>query len=114
GPIPCNGINYTARTGADLPLTDDSLTHVMHGLSLKRHAQGTWDWDLAASSYEYVRDRKRQNAASNTPPAALAGGAGTVADGSGTGWTTLSARGTWRPNGTRGAHIVDFGVQQDS
>jgi iron complex outermembrane receptor protein len=37
-----------------------------------------------------------------------------VADGSGTGWNTLALRGTWRPDGTRGAHIVDFGLQQDS
>ncbi|MBK0394836.1 TonB-dependent receptor [Ramlibacter algicola] len=100
-------------TGADLPLTDESLTHAMQGLSLKQHTQGTWDWEVAASHYGYVRDTKRQNAVSNTPPQALAGGPGTIADGSGTGWTTLSARGTWRPQGLRGAHILDFGMQQD-
>ena len=47
------------------------------------------------------------------PPPALAGGPGTLADGDGTGWRNLSARGTWRPAGLGGAHIVDFGVQQD-
>ena len=86
----------------------------MHGLSLKSHTQGTWDWELAASLYDYAKDRKRQNAVSNTPPAAQTGGLGTIADGSGTGWNTLAARGTWRPDGSKGTHILDFGVQQDT
>lgn len=113
GPIAIDGRNYAAVTGADLPLSDEKLTHYMHGLSLKSRTQGTWDWELSASLYDYAKDLKRQNAAGNTPPGAQAGGAGTIADGSGTGWHTLAARGTWRPDGTKGAHIVDFGAQQD-
>ena len=73
---------------------------------------GTLDWELAASLYDYGRDDKRQNAAGNPQPGALTGGAGTLADGSGTGWNTLAAKGIWRPAGT--AHVVDFGLQQDS
>lgn len=114
GPISIDGRNYAAITGADLPLTDEKLTHHMHGISLKRRTQGTWDWELSASLYDYARDQKRQNAATNTPPGAETGGPGTIADGSGTGWNTLAARGTWRPEGTKGAHVVDFGLQQDS
>ncbi|AMO23467.1 TonB-dependent receptor [Ramlibacter solisilvae] len=114
GPININGANYAAVTGADLPLTDESLTHYMHGFSLKSHTQGTWDWEIAASLYDYAKDQKRQNALANTPPGAESGGPGTIADGGGTGWNTLAARGTWRPAGTKGPHIVDFGVQQDS
>jgi len=114
GPISINGVNFAPLTGADLPLTDESLTHTMHGVSLKSHTQGTWDWELGASLYDYGRDSKRQNALANTPPGADAGGPGTIADGSGTGWNTLAARGIWRPDGVKGAHIVDFGVQQDS
>jgi iron complex outermembrane receptor protein len=106
--------NPSVLTGADLPVTDESLTHFMHGFSLQSHTQGTFDWALAASLYDYARDLKRQNAAGNVPPGALAGGPGTVADGGGTGWHTLAARGTWRPEGTAGAHIADFGVQQDT
>ena len=37
----------------------------MHGLSIKSHTQGEWDWELAASRYDYDRDDKRQNAAAN-------------------------------------------------
>ena len=51
--------------------------------------------------------------AANPLPGALGGGAGTLADGSGTGWNTLAAKGIWRPPGADGAHIVDFGVQLD-
>ncbi len=114
GAININGRSFAAVTGADLALTNESLTHFMHGVSVKSHTRGEWDWEVAASLYDYDRDHKRQNAAGNTLPTAAAGGAGTIADGSGTGWNTLALRGTWRPRGMRGAHIVDFGFQQDS
>ena len=109
-----NGQFFAAPTGADFAATRESLTHVMQGLTVKSHTQGTWDWELDASLYDYRKDDKRQNAAGNTLPGALAGGAGTLADGSGTGWNNLAAKGTWRPGGIAGEHIVDFGVQQDS
>jgi iron complex outermembrane receptor protein len=114
GPINIGGSTFAGVSGADLPHTQESLTHVMHGLSLKTRTQGVFDWEVAASLYDYRRDHKRQNAVANTLPAAAAGGPGTIADGSGTGWSTLAWRGTWRPGGTKGPHIVDFGVQQDS
>jgi len=113
GAIAMDGRTYAAVTGADLALQDEKLTHYIHGLSVKSRTQGIWDWEVAASQYRYDKDTKRQNAAGNTPPAALAGGAGTLADAAGTGWTTFAARGTWRPDGTQGAHIVDFGYQED-
>ena len=31
-----------------------------------------------------------------------------------TGWNNLALRGTWRPQGPKGEHVMDFGVQQDS
>lgn len=117
GAININGLAFTgsqALTGGDFALTNESLTHTMHGLSVKSHTQGVWDWEIAASLYDYNKDSKRQNAAANLLPAAANGGAGTVADGSGTGWNTLAFKGTWRPQGIKGAHIVDFGAQQGS
>jgi iron complex outermembrane receptor protein len=113
GAININGTSFGPVTGADFPLTDETLTHFMHGLTVKSRTQGTWDWQVSASLYDYAEDLKRQNAAANTLPAAAAGGAGTVADGSGTGWNTFDARATWRPDGTKGPHIIDFGYQQD-
>jgi iron complex outermembrane receptor protein len=114
GGIRIDGVNYAAPTGADFPLTDERLTHFIHGFSLKTRTQGTWDWELAASHYDYQRDEKRQNAVANVLPGAAHGGPGTLADGSGTGWATLAARGTWRPDGIKGAHILEFGLQQDN
>ncbi|MFD0667591.1 TonB-dependent receptor [Ramlibacter sp. MAHUQ-53] len=114
GPIHIDGRSFAPLSGADFPLTRESLTHVSQGLALKRHTQGEFDWEMAASRYRYARDLKRQNAANNPLPAAEAGGAGTVADGSGTGWTTLAVKGTWRPVGAQGRHVVDAGLQQDS
>ena len=117
GPIVINGQQFSdnsatsklALTGADFPLTHESLTHYMHGLSLKTHTRDTWDWEVAASLYDYAKDQKRQNAASTT----TTNGAGTVANGAGSGWHNLVLRGTWRPQGIQGEHVVDFGFQQD-
>jgi iron complex outermembrane receptor protein len=69
-----------------------------------------FDWEIDASLYDYRKDDKRANAAANPLPAAASGGAGTLADGRGTGWVNLAAKGTWRPLDT---HVVDFGLQQD-
>ena len=116
GPIHIDGLDYTgaqALSGGDFAATDEKLTHVMHGLAVKSHGQGVFDWEVDASVYDYAKDAKRQNAAANPVPDALSGGAGTLADGSGTGWTHLALRGTWRPHGAEGEHIVDFGVQLD-
>jgi iron complex outermembrane recepter protein len=112
GAIVIDGRQYAALTGSDFALTQERLLHVMHGVSVKRRSGGEWDWEAAASLYDYRTDDKRQNAAANTQPVARSGGAGTLADGSGTGWNTLALKGIWRPAGT--GHVVDLGVQQDS
>ena len=114
GSISINGVTYATLTGGDFAATNEDLTHVMHGLTVKSHTQGEWDWEVDASLYDYRKDQKRQNAAGNTLPNALSGGAGTLADGNGTGWNNLAVKGTWRPGGAQGEHVVDFGLQQDS
>ena len=113
GVINIEGRSFSALTGGDFALTNESQTHAMHGLSVKSNTKGMFDWELATSLYEYGTDLKRQNGSANTLPAASQGGAGTIADGRGTGWQTLALKGIWRPEGIRGAHQVDFGVQQD-
>ena len=92
----------------------NALEHVMHGLSLKTNTKSVFDWEFAASRYDYRRDILRAPTA--TLPAALSGGAGRITDMDGTGWHTVSLRGTWRPAGIDrgvGAHVIDFGYQQD-
>ena len=117
GAISIGGRAFSAITGGDFVTSHQDSSHTIHGLSIKSNSKAEWDWELAASLYRYDRDQLRQSAASNTLPAAASGGAGTLADGGGSGWNTLAARGTWRPafaTHAGGAHVVDFGVGQDS
>ena len=102
--IPCTAAASTS-TGrsftllpSDFAPTRESLTHFMHGLSLKSHGRGEWDWELAASSYDYHRDTLRARRPPRCPRRP-AGGAGRIVDMKGTGWTTLAAKGIWRPLG---------------
>lgn len=111
GPVNIGGRAYTLAPTA-FPLTNDEQTHTMHGVSLKSHTQGLFDWELAASLYDYGRDRQR--APTTALPQAAAGGPGTLQSQAGTGWNTLAAKGTWRPDGLQGTHIVDFGAGRDA
>jgi iron complex outermembrane receptor protein len=113
GPVNIAGRTYTLSPTA-FPLTNDSQTHYMHGLSVKSNTKGMFDWEVAASLYDYAKDQQR--APTIALPLAAVGGAGTLQDqGDGrTGWNTLLAKGTWRPEGLGGAHIVDFGVGRDA
>ena len=111
GNVSINGRGY-ALAASDFGVSKDSLAHLMHGLSVKSNTQGVWDWEVAASLYDYNKDQQR--AATTAQPASLAGGAGTLTDQNGTGWNTLALKGIWRPDGITGPHIVDFGFQQDN
>lgn len=111
GPVNLQGRAYTLAPTA-FPLTNDAQTHFMHGVSLKSHTQGVFDWELAASLYDYAKDRQR--APTVALPQAALGGPGTLQSQDGTGWNTLAAKGTWRPQGLQGAHIVDFGLGRDA
>ncbi|MGO4378939.1 TonB-dependent receptor [Pseudoduganella sp. RAF19] len=111
GPISIGGRGYTL-TASDFNASNESLQHFMHGLSIKSHTKGVFDWEVAASMYDYDRDLLR--APTVAQPGAAAGGAGRIVDQSGTGWNTLALKGTWRPEGAQGAHIMDFGLQREA
>ena len=115
GAINVDGRQYSL-TPADFSPSNNSLEHFMHGLSLKSHTQGAWDWEVAASLYDFSKDISR------TPtvalPAASSGGVGRITDQDGTGWNTLALKATWRPQqsaeGSAGNHVIDFGYQRDA
>jgi iron complex outermembrane receptor protein len=107
GNINVAGRSYTV-TPADFAPGRGELTHLMHGMSLKMHGQEHWEWEIAASLYDYSDDLAR--APTVALPAADAGGAGRITDQNGTGWRALELRGTWRPTE---AQVVDFGFQLD-
>ena len=118
-PVYSGKVNVAGKSydlgATDFNLSNEKLAHVMHGLSVKSNTQGEWDWEAAASLFNYSKDELR--AATTALPSALTGGAGTLTDQSGTGWNTLALKGTWRPGTTgqvKGAHIVDFGFQQEN
>ena len=78
GAVNIDGRTLHARPAATSPLTDESLTHLMHGLSVKSHTQGAWDWELRRQPLRLRRDDKRQNAAANAAARRRDGGAGTA------------------------------------
>ncbi|MCV2359986.1 TonB-dependent receptor [Paucibacter sp. TC2R-5] len=110
--IGIGGKQYTIAN-TDFGQNRDRLEHLMHGLALKSQTRGVFDFELAASSYDYRSDEAR---APNAPkslsrPAADAGGPGRITDLRGTGWSNLSAKGVWRPSGS--THVLDFGLQHE-
>ncbi len=110
GAVSINGRGYTLLP-SDFGVSEEKNTQLMHGLSVKSRTQGVFDWEVAASLFEYRKDKLR--ASTTAQPASLTGGAGTLQDQSGTGWNTLALKGIWRPTGLDGAHIVDFGAQRE-
>ena len=111
GNVSINGRGYTLAA-SDFGVSNESFEHLMHGLSLKSNTKGVWDWEVAASLYDFRKDQIRS--ATTFQPGALNGGAGILQDQNGTGWNTLALKGIWRPAGIQGAHIADFGYQQGS
>jgi iron complex outermembrane receptor protein len=114
--VTANRVNIDGRAydikASDFAPSRGNLEHAMHGLSLKRHSRDTFDWEIAASLYDYARDLVR------TPtvlvPDVDTNGAGQVTDMQGSGWNTLALKGIWRPDaGMLTGHTVEFGLQSD-
>jgi iron complex outermembrane receptor protein len=108
GTVNIAGRAYTLAPG-DFNQSNESLRHLMHGLTLKSSTHGAFDWELAASLYDYDRDLLR--APTVALPAAASGGAGRIVDQGGTGWHTVAAKGVWRPVP---AHVAEFGWQREA
>ncbi len=103
---------FTVGAG-DFTLGRETLIQVMHGLSLKSNTQGVWDWEIASSWFDFQQDDSRKSG-NNTATALSQSGTGTLTDQGGTGWNNQALKGTWRPEGKKGPHTVDFGYQHDS
>ena len=79
------------------------------GLSLSSHTGGVFDYDITATTFDYLHSHQR--VPTTALPAAFTGGAGSETQLDDTGWHTLDANGKWRPNDS---HTVTFGAHQDS
>lgn len=108
GDVNIAGKKYTLNP-VDITNTKNQIEHVTHGLNLKSNTKGVWDWELAASLYDYQKDIAR--APTVAIPFSNIGGAGRITDGSGTGWNTLALKGIWRPNPQ---HTAEFGYQREA
>jgi iron complex outermembrane receptor protein len=86
--------------------------HLSNAVSLKSDTKGMFDFDVAASSYNYLEDIQRN------PFTVTATGTGYSSNGKitrmdGTNWQNADAKGIWRPFGFDGPHDVSFGLHGD-
>jgi iron complex outermembrane receptor protein len=113
GNVDINGRSYSASAIAGQFSSNRSeQTHAMQSLSVASKTRGLWDWEAVVSDYHYLKDLT--STSTGLYPAAAGGGAGRIADASGTGWSTADLNGTWRPGGMAGAHIVSVGLHDDA
>ncbi len=84
GAILVDGQPWTLPTSRLAPGSSDQ-THVLYGLQLDGRLHGGWQWKFIASRYDFQRDMEHD-------AAALQGNTGTLADMSGSGWSTVDLR----------------------
>jgi iron complex outermembrane receptor protein len=86
-------------------------THMSNAVSLKSDSNGTFDFDLSASTYNYLQDIMLN------PFTVASSGVGFSQNGKitrndGTNWQNADAKGIWRPFGS-GSQEISFGVHGD-
>jgi len=88
-----------------------SQTNLANALSLKTDTHGHYDWDVVVTRYDYLKDIQRNPFTVTTGTGFT--DVGKIARLDGTNWTTLDAKGIWRPTGPGGAHEVSYGFHAD-
>lgn len=86
-------------------------THVSNAVAIKSDTKGTFDFDLSASSYNYLEDTQL-NPYTVTPTGVGFSQNGKIQRMDGTNWQNADAKGIWRPPGYA-AHEVSFGIHGD-
>lgn len=86
--------------------------HMSNAVSLKSDTKGVFDFDLVASSYNYLEDIL-VNPFTVVPPGVGYSLNGKVTRMDGTNWQNADAKGIWRPFGINGPHEISFGVHGD-
>ena len=87
-------------------------THLSNAVSLKSDTKGLFDFDLSASSYNYLQDIQL-NPFTVTPSGVGYSLNGKITRNDGTNWQNADAKGIWRPFGLGGPHEVSFGIHGD-
>ena len=97
-------------------------THLSNAVSIKSDTKGVYDFDISASSYNYLQDI--QYNPYTVTPYTVAGGVvtsqgngystnGKITRNDGTNWQNVDAKGIWRPYGYDGPQEISFGVHGD-
>jgi len=87
-------------------------THMSNAFSVKSDTKGVYDFDISASSYNYLEDTLLN------PYTVAAAGTGFSTNGKitrmdGTNWQNADAKGIWRPFGFDGPQEISFGIHGD-
>ncbi|MBR1220025.1 TonB-dependent receptor [Bradyrhizobium sp. U87765 SZCCT0131] len=87
-------------------------THLSSSIGLKSDTRGIYDFDITASTYNYLQDIQA------SPYTVAATGVGYSQNGKitrndGTNWQNIDAKGIWRPFGFDGPHELSFGLHGD-
>lgn len=89
-------------------------THMSNAVSLKSDTKGVYDFDISASSYNYLQDIEL-NPYTVTGASASAGYSenGKITRNDGTNWQNADAKFIWRPNGMDGSQEISYGLHGD-
>jgi iron complex outermembrane receptor protein len=87
-------------------------THLSNAVSLKSDTKGVYDFDLSASSYNYLQDIMR-NPFTVAPSGIGFSENGKITRNDGTNWQNADAKGIWRPFGYDGPQEISFGLHGD-
>jgi iron complex outermembrane receptor protein len=87
-------------------------THISNAVAIRSDTKGVYDFDLSASSYNYLQD------VLYNPYTVTASGVGYSQNGKitrndGTNWQNADAKGIWRPYGYDGPQEISFGLHGD-
>jgi iron complex outermembrane receptor protein len=117
GLVSINGTKYSVPANAFSPQNVEEA-HGMWGFKLATKNKQGWNTSAVTTIYDIKTDLTRSS--TTAPPAALAGGAGTYADNSGTGWKTLDLQSTYTPKSgeahalAMGYHINRYNLQSNT
>ena len=83
-----------------------------NAVSLRSDTKGVYDFDLSASSYNYLQDIQL-NPFTVAPTGVGFSQNGKITRNDGTNWQNADAKGIWRPYGYGGPQEISFGVHGD-
>jgi iron complex outermembrane recepter protein len=87
-------------------------THLSNAVALRSDTKGVFDFDLSASSYNYLQDIML-NPFTVTPTGVGFSEIGKITRNDGTNWQNVDLKGIWRPFGVDGSQEISFGLHGD-